>query len=262
MTEPLIEARDAGYQIEGHSLIEAISLRVQPGEMLGLIGPNGAGKSSLLRLLGGLWKGSGEIVLEGRPLSAYTAQEVAQHIAHVPQNTHLEFAFSVEEIVLMGRSPHLRRFQIERPEDRAIAREAMRLMEIQPLSDRIASTLSGGERQRVFLARALAQSPRLLLLDEPIANLDVRHQLDVMEIVQGQAKAGLGVIMALHDLSLAATYCDRIAVLDEGRLIREGKPAEVLTPDLLRQVFRVEAKVYPDPFNGALRISLGRPAAG
>jgi iron complex transport system ATP-binding protein len=195
-THPLIEAREVSFALDGATLLEAVSLSIRPGEMVGLIGPNGAGKSTLLRVLGGLWRGArGEIRLAGRPLAACSPREVARLVAHVPQSTALDFAFTVREVVLMGRSPHLGRWQIEGAADRQIAEDAMRMMAVDDLAERFVNTLSGGERQRVFIARALAQQPHVLLLDEPTANLDVRHQLEVLHLVAQRAEEeGLAVL--------------------------------------------------------------------
>ena len=240
--------------------MRGVSLSLHNGELVGLIGPNGAGKTSLLRLLGGLRKpSSGEIELMGQILKTYSTREIARLIASVPQAAAMDFAFTVREVVLMGRAPHLGRFDLEGPNDREIADQAMRQMDVMGLAERYLPTLSGGERQRVFVARALAQQPRVLLLDEPTANLDVGHQLDMLDTVKSLAHdQGMGVMAAIHDLDLAAQFCDRLILLDHGEWIGEGSPQDVLTPENLHAVFGVRAHVYRDPFSDALRLSVGR----
>jgi iron complex transport system ATP-binding protein len=169
----------------------------------------------------------------------------------------MDFAFTVREMVLMGRSPHLGRFQLEGPEDRRIADEAMRAMHVLEFADRFVNTLSGGERQRVFVARALAQQPRVLLLDEPTANLDVRHQIDLLAMIRHLAHdEGLCVIAAIHDLDHAANFCDRLMLVHEGRLIADDKPEAVLTPEHLGMAFHVKARTFRDPFTDSLRLSV------
>jgi iron complex transport system ATP-binding protein len=254
----LIEARHMSFALDGLSILSDVSLSLHPGEMVGVIGPNGAGKSTLLRVLGGLWAGaSGEMQLAGRPLRSYSTREVARIIAHVPQSTALDFAFTVREIVLMGRSPHLGRFDLEGPEDRRMAEEAMRVMAVSVLADRFINTLSGGERQRVFIARALAQQPRVLLLDEPTSNLDVRHQVEVLSLVARLAhEQALGVIAAVHNLDLAAHFCDRLVILHGGTVLADGKPESILTPYNLTRAFGVQAQTFRDPYTDALRVSL------
>src|SRR5689334_24003691 len=169
----------------------------------------------------------------------------------------MDFAFTVREVVLMGRSPYLGRFQLEGAEDRWVADEAMRAMDVTQFADRFVNTLSGGERQRVFVARALAQQPRVLLLDEPTANLDVRHQVEMLDMVAKLAhQDGLAVLMAIHDLDLAAHYCDRLILLHEGSILADDNPEVVLAPDHLATAFHVQARTFRDPFTDALRLSL------
>jgi iron complex transport system ATP-binding protein len=260
MSTPLLKTHQAGLSIDGAVLLENVSTAFYPGEVVGLIGPNGAGKSTLLRLLGGLWRASsGSVEMNGRPLGSYSARDLARLIAHVPQSTALDFAFTVREVVLMGRTPHLGRFQLEGIEDRLVAEEAMRAMVVQALADRFINTLSGGERQRVFVARALAQQPHVLLLDEPTANLDVRFQLDLLEKVSDLAhEKSLTVLAAIHDLDLAAHFCDRLVLLHQGRVLADGQPDMVLTADYLAEAFGVAARPFRDPFTDTLRLSLTR----
>ncbi len=257
---PLIQAQHIGIALDGVPVLQDISFTLRGGEMIGLIGPNGAGKTTLLKVLGGLLKPtSGSLQLMGRPLRGYSPREVAQLVAHVPQTAVTDFAFTVREIVLMGRSPYLGRFQIEQAADRRIAEDAMRCLHIDHLAERFVTTLSGGERQRVFIARALAQQPCVLLLDEPTANLDVRHQIDVLELAARLAhEEGLGVAAAIHDLDLAAHFCDRLVLLSEGRVLVDSTPEAVLTPSNLHTAFGIQAQVYRDPFTQALRLSLTR----
>jgi ABC-type cobalamin/Fe3+-siderophores transport system ATPase subunit len=258
--EILIDATRLDLTVDGASILRGVSITLGAGEMVGLVGPNGAGKTSLLKLLGGLRRPtSGDINLMGKPLASYNARDVARQIASVPQSTSAEFAFTVREVVLMGRSPHLGRFEIERVVDHEIANQAMRRMDVQVLAERFLPTLSGGERQRVFTARALAQQPRILLLDEPTANLDVGHQLDLLDLVRGLTRnEGLGVIAAVHDLDLAVQYCDRLILLHKGERLAEGAPEAVLTPESLSAAFGVRGDLYRDPFSDTLRLSVRR----
>lgn len=254
----LIEAQNVSYTIDGIDLLREISLTLQGGELVGLIGPNGAGKSTLLRVMGGLLRDAkGEIALAGRRLKSHSAKEIAHMIGYVPQSTAMDFAFTVREIVLMGRSPYLGRFQLEGAEDRRIADEVMQLMNVSEFADRFVNTLSGGERQRVFVARALAQQPRILLLDEPTANLDVRHQIDLLGLIRHLAHdEGLGIIAAIHDLDHAANFCDRIVLLHKGQILADSTPEAVLTPENLAAGFGVKARTFRDPFTDVLRLSL------
>ncbi len=254
----LLQANRITYKTGDHVVIQDVSLALYSGEVVGLIGPNGAGKSTLLKVISGLWKGTGgEVMLCGQPLTRYRPREIARLIGHVAQATTLDSAFTVRDIVLMGRNPYLGRFEIERPQDRRIADDAMRATHTLALADRAVNTLSGGERQRVFIARALTQEPSLLLLDEPTSNLDIKHQIDILTLVKRFAhERGLGVLIAIHDLSLAARFCDRLALLHDGRIVAEGSPEAVLTPPNLASAFGVHAQPYRDPFTHDLKLSI------
>jgi iron complex transport system ATP-binding protein len=258
MPNTLLTADRVRFSQDGQESLCDIHFQVAAGELVGLIGPNGAGKSTLLKVLGGLWSGAkGEIRLLDQPLRAYSPREVARIIAQVPQSTTIDFPFTVRQIVLMGRNPHLSRFQLETEQDRHIADESMRRAEIFDLADRMIGTLSGGERQRALIARALTQEPRLLLLDEPTANLDIRHQLDILRLVRVLTHdQQLGAVAAVHDLELAARFCDRLVLLHEGTILTEGQPDTVLTPDHLRTAYHVDARPYPDPITGELRLAI------
>ena len=258
-----IDARGVGYEIDGKRLLHDVKLRAGQGELVGLIGPNGAGKSTLLRAISGaLGHSDGVVRLEGADIDALSSKEVASALALVPQIAPYTHGFTAMELVLMGRYPHLGRFQIEGSEDQLIARDAMRMTETEQFDERTLDTLSGGERQRVFVSRALAQQPRVLLLDEPTSNLDVLHQLKVLDLVRELVDGGLTAIAAIHDLNLAARYCDRLVLLRHGRVLAEGTPAEVLSPDTIESAFGVKSAVYQDPITGSLAISLIGPADG
>ena len=254
----LLRAEDVRYRIGERALLDGVSLTLRAGEIVGVVGPNGAGKSTLLKVLGGLWRGAeGRIALLGEPLARRSARQVARVVAHVPQITALEAPFSVRQIVLMGRTPHLGRFALESARDRRVAERAMQRTHTLDLAERLIGTLSGGERQRVLIARALTQEPRVLLADEPTANLDVGHQLAVLGLVRSLARDdGLGVLLALHDLELAARFCDRLVLLNGGRVHAEGAAADVLTAEHLRAVYGVRAVPYPDPVTGHLRLAI------
>jgi iron complex transport system ATP-binding protein len=246
-------------RLGGVSILESISLCVAAGEMVGLVGPNGSGKTTLLRAVAGLIPSRGRVELQGAVLEVLSPRAVAQRVARVPQSTSLDpnLGLFAEEVVLAGRSPHLGRFQWETAGDRALAHRAMHDTLTEHLAERLAAELSGGERQRVFLARALAQEPRLLLLDEPTANLDLGHQLRVLELVRSLTESGqVGAVAAIHDLELATRFCDRLVLLNRGRVVAEGAPATVLTVERLRQVYGVTAVVEPNPHATGLRVSV------
>jgi iron complex transport system ATP-binding protein len=238
-------------------VLRDVALVAQAGQVLGLIGPNGAGKSTLLRAISGtLVPTAGSIRLGAIDLVRLAAAERARLVAVVPQGANLPEGFSVAEMVLMGRAPHLSRFGGESAHDREIVRQAMLRTATWALAERWIGELSGGERQRVLIARALAQEPQLLLLDEATAQLDLKHQTATLDIARRLARSGLTVIAALHDLNLAALYADRLALLREGQLLLCDTPERVLTPDWLRQAYDVEAVVGRHPLYGTPLVAL------
>ena len=254
---PAVDAQAVSFSVEAKTLLDGVDVRAERGQFLGLIGPNGAGKSTLLRALSGVLRyQEGAVALEGSDLQSMPARDVAAMLALVPQIAPYTQGFTAFELVVMGRYPHLGRFQVEGEADDRIAREAMRRTETEQFAERTLDTLSGGERQRVFLARALAQQPRVLLLDEPTSNLDILHQLKILGLVRTLVDDGLTVIAAIHDLNLAARYCDRLVLLSEGRVVTEGTPEEVLAPETIEFTFGVRSAVHRDPATGALAISL------
>ncbi|MDG9688978.1 ABC transporter ATP-binding protein [Streptomyces sp. DH17] len=225
----------------GRLILDGVDLSPRPGAMTGLLGPNGSGKSTLLRLLAGvLAPASGVVTLDGRPLDRIGRRDVARRVAVVEQQADTQVELTVLDVVRLGRIPHRRAWAPASAADEEAVAEAMARTGLTGQADRLWHTLSGGERQRVQIARALAQGPRELLLDEPTNHLDIQHQLDVLALVAALPTTS---VVALHDLNLAAMYCDHLVVLSEGRVVATGGPAEVLTADLVAEVYGVRAEV-------------------
>lgn len=253
----LMTVEGVSRKINGRVLLDGISLAVHAGQFVGIIGPNGAGKSTLLRIMAGLLAPSeGTVILDGVSLDTYRRRQVAQRIAYVPQLSAIgELRFLSQDVVLMGRYPHLGPWQSEAASDRDIVKKVMVDTETLPFAERAITELSGGERQRVTLARALAQTPQVLLLDEPTASLDMSHQLQVLNLVRRLVdQEGIAAVAALHDLSLASRYCDRLLLMQEGRVVADGVPRSVLTPERLAQVYGITTQVEPHPLTGGLLI--------
>jgi iron complex transport system ATP-binding protein len=252
----LLSARDLSFAYHGgedsREVFTGVSLELAAGELVALAGPNGAGKTTLLKVLSGvLPPQSGEVRLDGRPLGAFSPKEIARQIAFVGQELAADFSFTVEELVLLGRSPHLGTMAVETQRDFGIAREAMRSTGVEALADRAIDEISGGERQRAFLAMALAQEPRVLLLDEPASHLDLAHEIAFFDLLAALvASKQLAVLVAGHDLNIAADYASRLAVLAGGRLVADGPPEDVLTEDLLVKHWGARAMVVPSPATG------------
>jgi iron complex transport system ATP-binding protein len=240
----------------GEPVVSGVGLTVSEGEVLGLVGPNGAGKTTLLRAVtGGAEVVAGRVTLLGRPLASYTSRDLARNVAVLPQTPPQTFAFTARRYVELGRHPHLGRLSdLEARDVRAVDR-AMELTDTTRLTGSPVDTLSGGDLQRLTLAQALAQGPRLLLLDEPTSHLDLDHALQVLDLVRRLAAEGLSVVAVFHDLGLAARYSDRLGVVADGRLAAIGPPASVLTADTLRDVFRVRAVVGTDAVTGTVSVT-------
>ncbi|GAA3936262.1 ABC transporter ATP-binding protein [Litoribacillus peritrichatus] len=232
------------------------------GEFVGLIGANGAGKSTLLKLLTGISKpNQGEVTLSGASLKTFKRKLIAQYISFVPQDTSIDYAFSVREVVAMGRHPHLKSFEPEGEYDQSRIMHAMEKTDLLKMADRSVTELSGGERQRVFIARALAQETPILILDEPTASLDLCHQLEVLALLKTLAREGHVIITAIHDLNMAARFCDRLIILANQQVVADGKPEEILTESHLRQHFSVEARVDKSDEDGFIRITALQPVS-
>ncbi|MFH8560181.1 ABC transporter ATP-binding protein [Streptomyces sp. NPDC017988] len=237
-----------GVVIDGKSLVRDLSLDAGSGEVVGLVGPNGSGKSTALRCVyRALRPAAGTVRVGGDDIAGLSMRRSAQLVAAMTQDGAVELDFTVEEVVALGRAPHQRGNQALSGRERELCVRAMERLDIRHLAKRGVLTLSGGERQRVLLARALVQEPRVLVLDEPTNHLDVRHQIEVLSHLRG---AGPTVLVVLHDLNLAAAACDRLGVLSRGSLVAAGTPEEVLTEELVADVFGVKATVVPHPLTG------------
>jgi iron complex transport system ATP-binding protein len=247
VSSPALSFRDVAVRAGERDILHGVDLDVPRGEIVTLAGANGAGKTTLLRAASRVlapWRGS--IHVDGRDVAGLSRRRLAQQMAVVPQDAAVSFPFRVEEVVLMGRSPHLGVFGFEDAADVEKAAAAMETVGISHLAHRSLLELSGGERQLVLVARAIAQEARLLLLDEPTAHLDLRHRVDVLSVVEGFVAGGGSALVVSHDLTLAARRSHRVALLVDGRILASGPPAEVLTPAALRSAFGVEAEVLHD----------------
>jgi iron complex transport system ATP-binding protein len=235
-----LSIKNAGVRIDGRWLVQGASFDVEPGAVTALVGPNGSGKSTILRLLSGLWQATeGCVELDGTPLRKMRRRDVARRLSFVPQDTGIDFGFSVQEVVEMGRHPHRGRFESFEDSDRRSVARALEQADVAELAARPVNELSGGERQRVLIARSLATEAEILLLDEPTSNLDIDHGLEVLTLLRRLANEGKSVVVALHDLNAVMRFADRAIVLDGGRISVEGPPAEVLTEGSVAAVFGV-----------------------
>jgi iron complex transport system ATP-binding protein len=243
-----LEVSDIVWGTAGRIILQGISLLVPNGAFVGLVGPNGSGKSSLLRCVYRLHRPlRGVVRLDGSDIWRCPPRYAAERIAAVLQEAPLSLGLTVREIVQLGRTPHQGAFAAETAHDRSVVEAAVALVGLVDLAARRFDELSGGERQRTLLARAIAQEPQLLILDEPTNHLDIRYQRDVLRLAR---RLGVSVLASLHDLNQAAAYCDHLYVLADGRVVADGRPAEVLTPALIEAVFQVAARVAPHPLTG------------
>lgn len=247
-----LEMRNVSLGYSRHPVLEDINLKASPGELVGLIGPNGSGKSTIIKALSHLIRpATGEILVDGRDIAGIPRRELSCLVGVVPQLPLLPSTFTAFEIVLMGRNPHLGLFASESRRDWDIARDAMFKTGTGPLANRYVNELSGGEIQSLLIARVLVQETSAILLDEPTANLDIGRQIEVLDLIKNLClENSLTVLAALHDLNLAAQYCDRLLLINEGRIHSQGKPAEVITDTNIKQVYGAENCVYTHPVNG------------
>jgi len=253
-----LEAEDVVVRYPGAETpaLDGVSMRAEPGILYAVLGPNGSGKSSLMRaLLGLLPPAHGRVLLEGRPLAQWPRREVARSVGAVAQSETVSFPISTRDYVAMGRYPHLGPLESEGPADREAVLRALEACDLVALAGRDVGTLSGGEFQRARIARALAQEPGALVLDEPTASLDVGHEMTILELLRRSAHAGMTVLLITHGLDMAARFADRMLLLSRGRAVAEGPPAEVVRPEILREVYGWPLAVHRDPVTGAPRVT-------
>lgn len=242
----LLKLSHLSAQLGGRNVLSDVSLQVSEGEFVGLIGPNGAGKTTLLRSILGLASFEGEIELGNAAAATLSARDKAQRVSYLPQEREIAWPVSVERVVALGRMPHLPPFARPGAADAASVIRAMERMDIGHLASRAATDLSGGEKARVLIARALAQEAPLLLADEPTSGLDPSHQIALMRVFAELARDGAGVVACLHDLGLAARWCTRLILLDQGRIVADGAPREVLSAERLRAIYNICAFIHED----------------
>ena len=243
-----LEIANIKFCYNANRVIDGVSLEVKQSEFLGLIGPNGAGKSTLLRLMCGILKPEqGEVMLFNKKLSKQTPKNIARHIAFVPQETHFALNFTVDDVVMMGRYPYQRPFGREDRKDLEATDYAITAAQVEHLRKRPVNSLSSGERQRVVIARALAQAPRVLLLDEPTSHLDLHHQYAIMQLLKRLNADGLTVAVVHHDLNLASLYCERLVLMHRGRIAATGKPIDLINAQTLVQVYGTKVRIVRHP---------------
>jgi len=241
-----IRAENIFVELSEREVLKDASAEFGPGALTGVIGPNGAGKTTLLRALAGLVPPkAGKILLDGKPIDSFDRREAARRVGYLAQKHEPAFPFRAEETVMMGRYPHQGRLAPETEADRAAVETALRDVDADDLAGRAINELSGGELQRVLIARTLAAQTPVLLLDEPVANLDVRHSLDILQILRAQASGGRTVVVSVHDLNLAGRFCDELLLLHDGEVLAHGNPRSVLRPQFIEKAFQVRAQILP-----------------
>jgi iron complex transport system ATP-binding protein len=258
--EPILTLEGIGYRYEDAWALKGIDLQVNSGEILGILGPNGSGKTTLLKIMDGILSpAEGDISVRSKSIKDYKRGDLAKEIAMVAQENHFRFSFSALEIVLMGRYPHLGRLEFEGPKDMDIALESLRATQTTQFAERSIHELSGGEKQRVLIARALAQEPRIILLDEPTSFLDLRFKREVFRLISSLSREkNINVVVVSHDIDLSAQYCTRLVMLKNGSIFREGIPEEVITTDNIKEVYECPVLVDENPISGRPRVSIIR----
>jgi iron complex transport system ATP-binding protein len=250
---PIISASSISSRYGDRVVVHNISVEISPADFYGVIGPNGSGKSTLLKSLTGIIRPfSGSVRIYGKDILRLSPREIARSIAVIPQEVSILFPFTAREIVAMGRHPHVRRFGKESSLDLEVIERSMDETDTSDLADRYIDELSGGERQRVVIARALCQQPEALLLDEPTSHLDINHQVEIFELLTDlNRKRNLAVFVISHDLNICAEYCRELVMMKEGRIYRRGAPEEILTPEIVREVYGAEVSVLTNPMSAA-----------
>jgi len=256
MQSVTLQINNIACRYESANVLEDIDLSATAGDFIGVIGPNASGKTTLLKSISKILKPhTGVVLLNEKDVYTLKSTEIAKNLAVVPQESVISFAFTALEIVLMGRTPHLNRFEVEGTKDLAIAKKAMQLTNSWYLHERPINTLSGGEKQRVIIARALAQEPKVLLLDEPTGHLDINHQIEILDLIKRLNKEEEMIVIAVfHDLNIASQYCQRLILLNKGRIFAAGRASDVLTQENIEKVYGIKVTVKQDDVSGRLLI--------
>lgn len=247
-----LEAKDIQVSIAGKTIVRDLSLQIPDRKFSALLGANGSGKTTLLRAIYRTQRmDKGVVCLDGEDIARFSGKKIARKMAVMGQFNQINFDYTVLDVALMGRYPFHSLLEQEKEQDYDLALEALDKVGMKEYRERNFQSLSGGEKQRVILARALAQSPQVLILDEPTNHLDIRYRLEILSIIRG---LGITVLAALHDLGLAAQFCDHLYLMKQGQIVADGVPEDVMTPEMIRTIFEVDAKVYPSPFDGRIMI--------
>jgi iron complex transport system ATP-binding protein len=255
--EPILTLENVGFRYGQIQAIKGIDLQVNAGEILGILGPNGSGKSTLLKVMDGiLVPQEGEILIEDSPLAAFGRSNLAREVAMVAQENHFRFSFSTLEVVLMGRFPHLKRLQFEGKRDMEVASDALRATHTLEFAERSIHELSGGEKQRVLIARALAQEPKVILLDEPTSFLDLKFKREIFQLISSLSlEKALSVVVVSHDIDLTSQYCRRVIMLKNGSIYEMGEPNDVITAPNIEAVYDCPVLVDRNPATGRPRVT-------
>lgn len=256
--DPILSFKNVGFRYDRSWAMRNLNLDIRPGELWGILGPNGSGKSTLLNVADGiLAPQEGQVLLENIPMSSFTRSALASKVAMVAQESYFRFSFSTLEVVLMGRFPHLKRFQFEGKKDIEVAFKALEATDCLEIAQRSIHELSGGEKQRVLIARALAQEPTIILLDESTSFLDLRYKKEIFDLIFSLTRErGVSVLVISHDIDLSAQYCDRMVMLKGGRIHSTGVPADVITVSNIESVYGCQVIVDKNPAKGSPRVSL------
>ncbi len=248
----IIDVRDLSFRYNSKTILNNINFGLDRDQIVGILGPNGAGKSTIIKILGGILEYEGSIKLVDRELRSFKRKELAKIIAVVPQNFEPGFDFKVRDLVMMGRTPYLKMFESMSSEDFNIVEDTMKLTDIVHIQDKSIREISGGERQRVIIAMAIAQDPKILLLDEPNANLDLKYQISIFELLKHLVKTKhISIIVAMHDVNLAVKYCNKIMLLNKGEIVQFDIPEKVITEDNIKKVYEIDSSIIKDG-NGTL----------
>lgn len=258
----MIEIKNLTFSYHDKNVLKNISLRVDNGEILGILGPNGSGKTTLINILNGyLRKDNGEIIIKNKRIEEYSRKELARIMGVVPQDTVPAFDFTVYDIVAMGRYPHLGIMDPISDRDKMLILEALKKTGLYELRDKSIREISGGEKQRVFIARVIAQGPEIILLDEPTSNLDIRYQIEILEIIEKMRSEGKTILMSMHDVNLAIRYCTKLALISQGMIYSMGNPNDVINEESIEKVYGIKGRIIrngknriayilPEKFNG------------